>query len=127
MFFLVAIELLRDVLRLSGQETSNRSVTEAVLRLFTPGNEAAQEEFLNQAVGVVDEYMTDPGEETIFNEPAFSTQFNRDLNGFLKSELLGKNREGCPRFFDLLAVTRKAMGRGNPSPRDVIAKGIKPA
>lgn len=127
LFFLVAIELLRDVLRLSGQETTNRSVTEALLRLFTPGNEAAQEEFLNQAVGVVDEYMTDPGEETIFNEPAFSTQFNRDLNGFLKSELLGKNREGCPRFFDLLAVTRKAMGRGNPSPRDVIAKGIKPA
>lgn len=127
LFFLVAIELLRDVLRLSGQETNNGSVTEALLRLFTPGNEAAQEEFLNQAVGVVDEYMTDPGEETIFNEPAFSTQFNRDLNGFLKSELLGKNREGCPRFFDLLAVTRKAMGRGNPSPRDVIAKGIKPA
>ena len=49
---------------------------------------------------------------------------NNDLGGFLKSEQLGKG-DFTPNFVNLMAINKRTMGRGNPSPRDLITQAIK--
>ena len=75
------------------------------------------------AVGVVDEYLTQGEEDSVFVEAAFQER-NNDLGGFLKSERLGKG-DYTPHFVNLMAINKRTMGRGNPSPRDLITQAIK--
>jgi hypothetical protein len=61
---------------------------------------------------------------------SFKNIFDHDLNAFLKWEKLGKSEEDCPRFRNLLAVNKVAMGQkvgGQPSMRETIKAAIVPA
>ncbi len=100
-------------------------MTQAVLRLFKPSGEAAANEWLEAAIGAVDEYLTQGEEDSAFHEPAFQNTFNNDLNGFLKWEQLGKSDDETPRFVSLMAITKRTMGRGQPSPRELITAAIR--
>lgn len=123
LFFLVAVDLLRDVLIRNGKKTTPKDLTRAFVKLFGPGNEAAGKLLLDQAIEAIDEYLTKDTEDCVFAEPSFQNEYNNDLNGFLKWEQLGKSDATTPRLRSLLAAYKKTMGRksGNePSPRDAI-------
>jgi hypothetical protein len=125
LFYMTTIELLKDVLLRASMPTTLRDLTRALLRLFAPGQDAeqAKERLLGAALDVVDEYLTPGAEDCIFNEPAYMN--NQNLITFLKSEKLGKTVESSPRYRALIAVSRRALGHGKPSPRDLITQSIR--
>jgi hypothetical protein len=62
------------------------------------------------AVQVIDEYMTNGAEDTIYLEPEF--QKTNDLNAFLKSEKLGKSDEFSPNLRIQLSLAKRIFRRG---------------
>ena len=119
LFYLIVLELLRDVLVRANRSSSYGDLTQAVLKLNRKGNEEAIRSLFEAGVGVVDEYLTIGEQDSVFTEPTFKN----DLGGFLKSEQLGKT-EHTPNLQALLAINKRTMGRGNPSPRDLITNVI---
>ncbi len=126
LFYMVTVELLRDVLIHVGKaRPMPKDYTNAFIKLFKPENAEAAKALLDTAVGTVDDYLTPGLEDTVFAETAYQNAFNNDLNAFLKWEKLGKSEDDTPRFKMLLAITKNAMRRGNPAPRDLIAGTIR--
>ena len=112
LFYLIALELLKNVLILAGMSTSPKDLTQAVILLFEPANKEARKQLLDTAVGVVDEYLTPGTDDSVFTEPPFVNAFNSDLNGYLKWEQLGKSEQASPHLHGSLAVTKRMMGKG---------------
>lgn len=104
LFIMVVIDLIKDILIHSGIERTNLSLTKAVLSL-------AHADLLKlvgeAAVHIIDDYLTDGAEDSIFSEPDF--QKTRDLNAFLKSEKLGKNDDYSPNLRTNLALSKKIL------------------
>lgn len=129
LFYLVTLDLLRGVLIHCGPKPNRKGLTQAFLALLTDGNEAAAKALMDTAVEVIDEYMNQEAEDSIHAEPAVRNTFNSDINGYLKWEQLGKNDESSPNLRQLLALTKKTMGRGAAgadTPRDLILRACKP-
>lgn len=117
LFYLVVIDLLRDVLTRDGQTVDARSLSRALAAVLQ--NEEARQALLDQAVEVIDWYFTQGTEDLAFDEPAF-INLNADLNAFLKMGELGTT----PRFRGVLAINKQVMGRavgGHPTPRRLIS------
>jgi len=125
LFYMVALELLKRVMSRANLDASPRELTQALLKLYKPGSEAAIEALMDAAIEVIDEYMNPRSEQSIFQEPAYENIHNRDLNAYLKWEQLGKNEASSPNLRALLAITTQTLGRGNPSPRELIITAIK--
>jgi hypothetical protein len=127
LFYMIVLDLLRDVMVRSGLPVNARSLTDGILKVFGRHNELARTELLAASIDALDEYMTDGTEDSVFAEPSFRSDFNSDLNAFLKAEQLGKSEQSTPRFRSLLAGTKRTLGRsraGHPSPREIIASVI---
>lgn len=124
LFYMVMMDLVRDVLIRANLSTEYKSLTQAMLKLFRPERRDAAEALVDAAVGVIDEYLNNGEEESVFTEPMFQTQFNSDLNAYLKWERLGDS-EASPSLHSLMAINKRTMGRGNPSPRDLITTAIQ--
>lgn len=125
LFYLVAIDLLRDIMVRANLPTSPTNLTQAFLKVYNFENEDVIQELYDAAIGVVDEYLTQGEEDSIFGEPEFKNR-NSDLNAFLKWDKLGKG-DATPRYTSLMAITKRTMGRGNPSPREMITAAITSA
>jgi hypothetical protein len=128
LFYMVAIDLLRDALNRGRFPTTNKQVTRALKTLFEPATRNVADNFLDTAVDAIDSYMTANTDDNIFDEPAFRA-VNSDLNAFLKWEKLGKTEADCPRLRNLLAVTKSVMGKriqGQSSIREDILKALEP-
>lgn len=123
LFYMIVIDLLRDVLLRANMTSSQSDLTQALLRLHQAQDKRGMQGLFDAAVGVVDEYLTQGEEDSVFVELAFREK-NNDLGGFLKSEQLGKG-DFTPNFVNLMAINKRTMGRGNPSPRDLITQAIK--
>lgn len=122
LFYMVALDLLKDVMIRANLQASNRNCTEAIVKLFLSGPDAAQV-WMDCAVEVIDTYLISGADDSIFEEPIFKNTFNNDLNGFLKWENLGKSEQDSPRLRNLLAVNKSVMGHKlgtQTSPRDMI-------
>ena len=127
LFHMVVIDLLKDVLTRFDIEPSRKNCTNALLKLLSSGQESSAQALLNTAVEVVDGYLTEGTDACVFDEPAYKNTFNYDLYAFLKWERLGKSEENCPRFRNLLAVNKVAMGQrvgDQPSIRETIKNSI---
>jgi hypothetical protein len=126
LFYLVAIDILRDILRRhNNREPKLPELTDALLCLYRNAS-SAHLELLNNAIQVVDEYMTADSEDSIFSEPALTDRFNHDVNGFLKWEQLGKS-DSTPRLRGILSAYQRVMGRAtgaSRSPRDIVTQAI---
>ncbi|HSN76247.1 MAG TPA: AIPR family protein [Anaerolineae bacterium] len=126
LFYLVAVEILRDVVRRHNtREPQLPELTDAFLHLFVSGDSARQQ-LLDTAIEVVDEYMTQGSDDSVFTEPALFDRFNQDINGFLKWEQLGK-ADSTPRLRSLINAYQRTMGRatgGLPAPREMITQAI---
>jgi hypothetical protein len=112
LFYMVAVDLLRDVLTRTGKNPSLRDLSAAMIKTF--GNPEARAALLDQAVEVIDGYMTQSSDDSVFKEPAYSGTFNTDLNGFLKWEKFGRSELDTPRLRSALAMAKSLMGRGSP-------------
>ncbi len=124
LFYLVTTDLLRDVMIRASMPTTPYDVTQAFIRVFRASQQEAAKILLDIAVDVIDEYLTQGEEDSVFNEPAFAARFNLDLNGFLKWEALGKG-DNTPSFNSVMAINKRTMGRGQPSPRELITSAIQ--
>jgi hypothetical protein len=124
-FYMVTVNLLRDVMGRLEMPTDNRTTSYALARVLE--DEDGRVALLDQAVELIDTYFTHGSEESVFEEPALRNTFNGDLNAFLKAERLGRNMDFTPKLFEGLALTKRAMGRafgGQPSAREVIASAV---
>lgn len=124
LFYLVVIDLLRDVFIRSNIPISNSKITEGILKLQKPEHKDAFSDLLEFSIAVIDEYLTQGEEDSVFNEPEFKNRFNGDLNGYLKWDELGLP-ESSPVFINLLAIHKRTMGRGQPSPRSQIETALR--
>jgi hypothetical protein len=127
LYYLVVLDLLTDVMTRSGLNKNNSARTVALVAVLDSSNIAARDALVGSALEVVDTYMTQGLDESVFEEPAYKNVFNFDLNGFLKWEKLGKGEDNSPRLRSLLAVIKSSMGRmvgGQPSARQQIVQAI---
>ncbi len=89
---MVALDLIKDLLINNRLPYTHKALSSAVI-VFS------RSEFLKQigdaAVQLIDDYLTDGNEDSLFSEPEF--QKTKDLNAILKSEKLGKGEEFFPR------------------------------
>ena len=125
--YMVVVDLLKDALSRGNLPTSNSSISSAFIKLFSPGNEGPAKALLDASVEAIHTYLTNATENSVFDEPAFKNAFNSDLNGFLKWPQLGRS-DNCPRFRDLLAITKMFMGQamgGQPSGRELILQAVR--
>lgn len=125
LFYMVVINLLKDVLNRLQTDTRFRSISVALAKVLT--HSEARTALLDQAIEVIDTYFTQGSDESIFEEPALRNVYNGDLNSFLKAEKFGRTMDLTPRLFEGLALTRKAMGKmigGQPSARDIITAAV---
>lgn len=118
LFIMAMIDLLKDHLVHVHKSRSNATATAAVIRLSEAN---LLQHFGDAAVQVIDDYLTNGADDSIFIEPEF--QRTHDLNAFLKSEKLAKNDEFSPNLRTQLALARKLFRKGEhvPAINDAIA------
>lgn len=122
LFYMVVIELLRDCFIAANIMPTNANITQALLKLFSRGNEQNINALLDFAMSVIDEYLTYGNDYSVFKEPKFLEK-GSDLNTFLKWEKLGKDNESTPLLNNLIAQHKIAMKGGiggQPMFRDMI-------
>jgi hypothetical protein len=129
LFYMVAVELLRDVVTrtIASSQVNHKDVTRSFLQLWKPGNEDAASALMDAAIEVVDEYLTPNVDNSLYGEPSFQNSFGSDVNRFLKWEQLGKTDQATSNLRGLLALTKSVMGRragASESPRDLIGHAI---
>lgn len=122
LFYLIIVDLLKDVMLRNNMAITNKSITFSINKLAA--DREAFDILVDCAISVVDEYMTQGEEDSVFNEPEFIDRFNKNINGYLKWNKLGEPT-ASPKLHDLLAINKRTMGRGLPSPRDIISNKIK--
>src|SRR5260370_1293241 len=66
MFYMVAIELLDDILISSVRSITHKARTRALLRLFESGQETAVEALLKASVQVIDDYLSEQRPNSVF-------------------------------------------------------------
>ena len=125
LYYFVAIDLLRDVLIRGNHGSSNKTVTEAFQILLQDANQDTLQLMLDAALEVIDEYMNQESEDSVFKEEGFA--YNPNLNDWFKLEYLGKGGEKTYRLNSLLAAHKNIFGRkvrGELSPRSLIDQAI---
>ena len=131
LFYYIIMKMLGNVIRLT-PELNQPAVlashlTHAVLQLSTPDAENQLGQLADGAANLIDAYLTAGGSgNTAFNEAAYLTVHNGDLNGFLKADKLGSD-DHSPMLEQLLAITNMAFGMttpGMPSGRELVAKAL---
>lgn len=91
LFVLVAVDLVRDLLINLGVDSSASAISRAIIAL---GTEGLLSDIGEAAVSLIDDYLTQGNEDSLFSESEFLK--SQDLNAFLKSERLGKGEEFSP-------------------------------
>jgi hypothetical protein len=130
LFFMVVLDLLRDALNREEMTSNNRALSAALIKVLI--NKEAQKELLDNAIEVIDTYLTqseENNETTAFQEEAYRNAYNSDLNSFLKWEKIGKSEEFTPNLTTNMKFIKQNMGKnfkGNPSSREIIISAIKP-
>lgn len=128
LFYLVALDLLRNALLRSELSARPKDLSQALIALHREGNEEARAALFDNAIEVLDSYMTEGSDQSVYREPSYRSDFRNDLNAFLKSEQLGKSDEATPFLREILQMTHMVLGksiRGAPAGRDLIARAVR--
>ena len=123
LFYMVAIDFLKETLIRANRPYSPGELTKALLVLLKDENQDARQELLNAAIEVIDVYLNPESDDSLYKEP----RFRENLNDFLKWEQLGNNEDATPFFKSLLADHKRFFGRsraGQPSPRDLVTQAL---
>ncbi|WHZ18315.1 MAG: hypothetical protein OJF55_000464 [Rhodanobacteraceae bacterium] len=109
LFMMIVVDLVKDFLINSQLSYGHRDISLAIQKLQKGGYLG---DIGDAAVQVVDDYLTDGNEDSLFLEPEF--QKMKDLNAFLKSERLGKTDEFSPRLRTQIALAKKLFRKSAP-------------
>ena len=123
LYYFVAMDLLRDVLIRGNHEHSIKGMSKAFCTLLEDANQDALQLMLDAAIDVVDEYLTQESDDSVFKE----SEFEGDLNAWFKSEALGKGGERTYRLDSLMSAHKIVFGRRSgrtPSPRSLVNQAI---
>ena len=124
LFYYVVMEMLRDVMRRPplGIMVSESSLTEAVIKLATPQAETELHSLCDAAADVIDEYLTQGSDDSVFNEPSFGI----NLATFLKSDQLGRSDTYAPSLRQLVGNHNRIFGVkvGPTSRRETVTKTL---
>lgn len=133
LFYHIIIQMLRNVLLLTPEfepPVVESTLTNAVIKLTSPGAEENFRVLSNAAVTLVDQYLTVGSPNSAHNEKSFSEIHNGDLNAFLKSEQLGTESHS-PLLVQLLAQHNLGfasipmpMFEGSPTQREFVAQAL---
>lgn len=132
LFYYIVIELLRDILIRMESRGNNKAVTRAIIALNeNDEGRAAWKELLDAAIELVDSYLTQGTDNSVFDEPVLRNTYNNDLGTFLRWEQLTKAKDKTPMLSQLLEVTkmtlRKPPRTGQPSTREQLQSVLKAA
>jgi hypothetical protein len=127
LFYMIVIDLFRDALSKEGLGTDSRTLSEYLIRVMQNGE--ARNALISTATEVVDNYLTQGDEDSVFTEPTYLNTFNANLNTFMKWEKLGKSDADTPRLKSQLAVMKRYMAKEikGPSVRQLIIAPLKRA
>ena len=123
LWYFIVGDLLREVLNWRNRDSSAKGLTRAFHALFNQEDPEIYDRLLDAGIEVIDQYLNREAENSVFNEQAF----DGDLNGWLKSERLGKGEDTTYRLNTLLATHKFFMGqsfRGNPSLRELVDQAV---
>ena len=122
LFYYVTLKLFKGILVAGQWPHSPSALTAAFLTLADSDQPEVLSWILEDAVNLVDEYLTVGADLCAHKEPAFSADFNQDMNGFLKWERLGEGGD-TPNLNDLIGYYQRYARRsrgGNPSLADQV-------
>ncbi len=108
LFIMVAVDLVKDILINAGVSYGPEAISRAIVRLAKDG---LLEEIGDAAVLLVDDYLTQGNEDSLFVEPEFMK--TQDLNAFLKAEKLGKGDEFSPHLRMQMMMTKKLLKKSS--------------
>lgn len=125
LFYMIVIDLFRDALSKEGLGTDSRTLSEYLIRVMQDSE--ARNSLISTATEVVDNYLTQGDEDSVFTEPTYLNTFNANLNTFMKWEKLGKSDADTPRLKSQLAVMKRYMAKEikGPSMRQLIIAPLK--
>jgi hypothetical protein len=109
LFVMVAVDLARDILINLGLDSGVSSISKTIISL---AKQSLLDDIGEAAVALVDDYLTQGNEDSLFSEPEFLK--SRDLNAFLKSEKLGKGEEFSPKLRTQMMLAKRMLRK---SPR----------
>jgi hypothetical protein len=116
LFMMVAIDLVKDFLVNNRLSFTHKDISKAVIAF-------SESDILKQigdaAVQLIDEYLTDGNEDSLFSEPEYVK--SKDLNAILKSDKLGKGEEFFPRLKTQIALAKKMFRKTAPIPKMLAA------
>ena len=134
LFYHVAMRILHDVILLTPElhqpDVSPSVLTDAVIKLNETGLEKRFGVICDSAVGIIDQYLTfgTANDQSAYNEKALRELHNGDLNGFLKSENLGRQNHS-PLLWQALEINKMGFGSirampGGLTQREFVAQAL---
>jgi hypothetical protein len=109
LFIMVGVDLVKDFLINNRLDYSHTSISSAIIKF---ADADLLKEIGDSAVQLIDDYLTDGNEDSLFSEPEF--QKMRDLNAFLKADKLAKGDEFSPRLRTQITLTKKMFRKSAP-------------
>ena len=89
LFAFVAVYLLRDTLQKHRKPHDDLAVSQALIKVLTDASACGH--LTQEAAGVIDRYLQDGSNKSLFVEEAYKDRFGKDLNTFLKWSDLGRD------------------------------------
>ncbi len=111
LFYMIVVELLKDCFIAANKQSTPENLTKAFLKLFQAENEIKLNALLDFAIFIVDDYLTQDIDYSVFKEPKFIEK-GRDINSFLKWEQLGKDNDATPLLNTLITQYKIALKGG---------------
>ncbi len=107
LFMMVVVGLVKDSLIQLERKSEKTDLVKAVQALAHAG---LLEHYGDAAVDVIDDYLVQGGDDTIYLEPEYKK--TNALNAFLKSEKLGKTDEFSPNLRTQISLAKKIFRKG---------------
>lgn len=99
LYYMIVIELLKDVMIGAKIEHTHPNITKAFLQLFKSEHEQDLNTLLNAAIQLIDHYMNQGQNISVDKEPYCKS---KDIKSYIGWEKLGKNEEHSPQLMKLL-------------------------
>jgi hypothetical protein len=107
LFCFVIMQLLKDVMVYAGLSTEPTNLSDAIIKILEDTQSEGARNLYNSALQVVDEYLTNGMENSIFTEP----KYTGDSNAYLKDVKLGKSDDYSPKLINLIALQKQLLRR----------------
>jgi hypothetical protein len=110
LFSYVFVELLKELLSSAKLKTDSSSVSKAVIGLLKENHLIEANIIYSTAIDLVDNYMTNGNDYTIFSEIKYKT--TQDVNAFFKNDNLGK-KNWSPKLVELVDAQKNNLINSN--------------